>query len=152
MDYGWETRLLDDMTGRLMMFLLPMGLLMTLVAVASNIASGGWNMTFKPLQPKFSNLNPLTGFFRNGHCDTCVEDDGCHTVCVEVTAEFLAFSLAAFTASSVNGTWRLLVNDDASGDSGSIQSWTVSLDVLANGLPVAQIEQLREGKIGRAHV
>ncbi len=55
---------LSEMTGRLMMFVLPMGLLMTLVAVASNIASGGWNMTFKPLTPKFSNLNPLTGFGR----------------------------------------------------------------------------------------
>lgn len=37
---------------------------------------------------------PLTGFFRNGHCDTCAEDHGCHTVCVEVTAEFLADSRA----------------------------------------------------------
>ncbi len=55
---------LSEMTGRLMMFVLPMGLLMALVAVAANIASGGWNMTFKPLQPKFSNLNPLTGFAR----------------------------------------------------------------------------------------
>jgi len=38
---------------------------------------------------------PLTGFFRTGTCDTCAEDHGCHTVCVEVTAEFLEFSLAA---------------------------------------------------------
>jgi hypothetical protein len=38
---------------------------------------------------------PLTGFFRNGRCDTCAEDHGCHTVCVELTAEFLEFSLAA---------------------------------------------------------
>lgn len=38
---------------------------------------------------------PRTGFFRNGRCDTCAEDEGCHTVCVEVTAEFLAFSRAA---------------------------------------------------------
>jgi uncharacterized protein len=38
---------------------------------------------------------PNTGFFRNGHCDTCSEDTGCHTVCVEVTEEFLSFSRAA---------------------------------------------------------
>lgn len=38
--------------------------------------------------------DPLTGFFRNGYCDTCAEDHGCHTVCVEVTAEFLADSRA----------------------------------------------------------
>lgn len=38
---------------------------------------------------------PLTGYFRTGRCDTCAEDAGCHTVCVEVTADFLAASLAA---------------------------------------------------------
>ena len=35
---------------------------------------------------------PMTGFFRNGHCDTCAEDQGSHTVCAVMTAEFLAFS------------------------------------------------------------
>lgn len=35
---------------------------------------------------------PLTGFYRNGCCDTGPEDRGNHTVCVVVTAEFLAFS------------------------------------------------------------
>ena len=36
--------------------------------------------------------NPVTGFFRNGKCDTCGEDEGMHTVCVELTAEFLVYS------------------------------------------------------------
>ncbi len=36
--------------------------------------------------------DPLTGFFRNGCCDTGPEDVGSHTVCAIVTAEFLAFS------------------------------------------------------------
>ena len=35
---------------------------------------------------------PLTGFFRNGNCDTCAEDRGSHTVCAVMTAEFLAYS------------------------------------------------------------
>lgn len=35
---------------------------------------------------------PLTGFFRNGTCDTCTEDHGSHTVCAVMTAEFLAHS------------------------------------------------------------
>lgn len=35
---------------------------------------------------------PLTGFFRNGACDTCAEDRGSHTVCAVMTAEFLAYS------------------------------------------------------------
>ncbi|HEY5624401.1 MAG TPA: DUF2237 domain-containing protein [Gammaproteobacteria bacterium] len=35
---------------------------------------------------------PLTGFFRDGCCNTSNEDVGSHTVCVEVTSEFLEFS------------------------------------------------------------
>ena len=37
---------------------------------------------------------PMTGFFRTGCCETGPEDVGVHTVCVEVTREFLAFSKA----------------------------------------------------------
>ncbi|MEM9161042.1 MAG: DUF2237 domain-containing protein [Verrucomicrobiota bacterium] len=40
-------------------------------------------------------LHPLTGFYRNGKCDTCAEDKGMHTVCAIMTDEFLAFSKAA---------------------------------------------------------
>lgn len=35
---------------------------------------------------------PLTGFFRDGCCNTGPEDLGSHTVCTRVTAEFLEFS------------------------------------------------------------
>ncbi|MDA7949067.1 MAG: DUF2237 domain-containing protein [Hyphomicrobiaceae bacterium] len=35
---------------------------------------------------------PLTGFYRTGCCETGPDDLGVHTVCVLVTAEFLAFS------------------------------------------------------------
>lgn len=35
---------------------------------------------------------PMTGFFRNGACDTCPEDRGSHTVCAVMTEEFLAYS------------------------------------------------------------
>jgi hypothetical protein len=34
----------------------------------------------------------MTGFFRNGACDTCREDTGSHTVCAVMTEEFLAWS------------------------------------------------------------
>jgi len=37
---------------------------------------------------------PLTGFFRDGCCNTSEEDMGSHTVCVILTAEFLEFSKA----------------------------------------------------------
>jgi uncharacterized protein (DUF2237 family) len=51
------------------------------------------NVLGGPLRP--CSKDPLTGFFRNGNCDTCAEDLACHTVCVEVTEEFLAFSKRA---------------------------------------------------------
>ncbi len=35
---------------------------------------------------------PLTGFTRSGCCETGPEDVGSHTVCVEVTPEFLVYS------------------------------------------------------------
>ncbi len=38
--------------------------------------------------------DPLTGFFRDGCCNTGPEDVGLHTLCAEMTDEFLAFSKA----------------------------------------------------------
>jgi uncharacterized protein (DUF2237 family) len=38
-------------------------------------------------------LDPLTGFTRTGCCETGPEDLGSHTVCTQVTEEFLAFSM-----------------------------------------------------------
>lgn len=37
-------------------------------------------------------IAPVTGFFRNGCCDTGPMDQGLHTVCCEMSAEFLAYS------------------------------------------------------------
>lgn len=37
-------------------------------------------------------FEPVTGFFRDGCCNTSPEDVGSHTVCVVMTAEFLSFS------------------------------------------------------------
>lgn len=39
-------------------------------------------------------MDPLTGFYRNGCCDTGAGDDGVHTVCVVLTADFLEYSKA----------------------------------------------------------
>ena len=36
--------------------------------------------------------DPLTGFFRDGCCNTANDDTGSHVICVKVTAEFLTFS------------------------------------------------------------
>lgn len=39
-------------------------------------------------------LDPLTGFYRDGCCNTGPEDAGVHVVCAEMTTEFLDFSLS----------------------------------------------------------
>ncbi len=39
--------------------------------------------------------SPMTGFYRNGCCETGDDDRGVHTVCAVVTAEFLHFSKSA---------------------------------------------------------
>lgn len=39
-------------------------------------------------------LDPVTGFYRDGCCNTGADDAGVHTVCAVMTDEFLAFSQA----------------------------------------------------------
>ena len=40
-------------------------------------------------------MDPLTGFYRSGCCDTGPDDQGSHTECVVLTEEFLTFSRTA---------------------------------------------------------
>jgi len=42
----------------------PLAAVLMLAAIASNLASGGWNWTMKPLEPKFGKMNPLAGLKR----------------------------------------------------------------------------------------
>lgn len=48
------------------------------------------NVLGQPLLPCC--FDPQTGFYRDGFCHTGKEDVGLHTVCVEVSQEFLIFS------------------------------------------------------------
>lgn len=48
------------------------------------------NVFGEPLEP--CSVDPVTGFFRDGCCNTNDEDYGSHTVCVEVTEVFLEYS------------------------------------------------------------
>jgi uncharacterized protein (DUF2237 family) len=48
------------------------------------------NVFGEPLET--CSADPLTGFFRDGCCNTSGQDAGSHTVCVELTREFLEFS------------------------------------------------------------
>ncbi len=49
------------------------------------------NVLGEALKP--CSLDPLTGYFRNGCCQTDASDQGSHVVCAVVTAEFLEFSM-----------------------------------------------------------
>lgn len=48
------------------------------------------NIHSEPISP--CSHNPLTGFFRDGCCNTDITDVGSHTVCAEMTETFLAYS------------------------------------------------------------
>lgn len=48
------------------------------------------NVLDEPLQS--CSEEPVTGFFRDGKCNTCEEDIGSHTVCIEANQAFLEYS------------------------------------------------------------
>lgn len=52
--------------------------------------AGARNVLGGELEP--CSTDPVTGFFRNGCCETGPHDVGMHTVCSVMTAEFLAYS------------------------------------------------------------
>lgn len=63
-DPGQMTERLLPLAAKMLMVILPVGVAMALVGVLVAIVSGGWNWTLKPLTPKFSKLNPLSGMKR----------------------------------------------------------------------------------------
>lgn len=48
------------------------------------------NVLDEPLEE--CGIHPAAGFFRDGSCNTCDEDVGSHTVCIEASREFLEYS------------------------------------------------------------
>ncbi|MBM3265001.1 MAG: DUF2237 domain-containing protein [candidate division Zixibacteria bacterium] len=56
----------------------------------ANPIAGPLNVLGRPLETCC--MSPMTGFYRDGTCNTGSGDTGVHTVCAEMTAEFLAFS------------------------------------------------------------
>jgi flagellar biosynthesis protein FlhB len=55
---------LGEAVASMLLPVLVIGVAMALVALLAGMLSGGWNWTFKPLQPKFDKLNPLSGLGR----------------------------------------------------------------------------------------
>ena len=45
-------------------------------------------------QLKICNCSPMTGWYRDGKCKTDLTDQGMHTVCAVMTAQFLTYSKA----------------------------------------------------------
>ena len=50
------------------------------------------NVLGGPLAP--CSVDPVTGFYRTGSCQTGPDDAGTHVVCARMTADFLAFTQA----------------------------------------------------------
>jgi uncharacterized protein len=59
-------------------------------AMTTRFDAGARNVLGGELQS--CSLDPITGFYRNGCCETGSHDVGLHTVCAVMTAEFLAYS------------------------------------------------------------
>ncbi|MDG1837230.1 MAG: DUF2237 domain-containing protein [Phycisphaerales bacterium] len=62
-------------------------------ATPANQVTESLNVLGEPLQ--LCSRDPVTGFYRTGCCESGTDDEGMHTVCVVMTAAFLAFSQAA---------------------------------------------------------
>ncbi|HEY0749109.1 MAG TPA: DUF2237 domain-containing protein [Steroidobacteraceae bacterium] len=65
------------------------------VMLRDNVGGGGGRQNARNVlgeRLEVCSLKPMTGFFRDGCCDTRREDVGSHTICAVMTAGFLAFS------------------------------------------------------------
>lgn len=69
------------------------GMLLLTMYLLSCRAMNALNVLGAPLVP--CSYDPLTGFYRDGCCNTDEHDHGTHVVCAKVTQEFLDYSLQA---------------------------------------------------------
>ena len=61
---GAMVQRLGELGLQMLLLLAPLFAVVMGVAVASGVLAGGWNFTFKALEPKFDKLNPLSGLGR----------------------------------------------------------------------------------------
>lgn len=103
-DLASPAMMVERLAGAALKFLLavvPLGLGMMVVAMLVGVLCGGWNWTLKPLAPKFSKLNPLSGIGRMFSAHQLVDTlKSCAMVLVigTVGAVFLVQRLDAFPA------------------------------------------------------
>jgi len=103
--------------------------------------------------------DPLTGFFRDGCCRTGPDDVGTHTVCAEVTAEFLEFSRSRgndlltprpewnFPGLKPGDRWCLCASRWLEADEAGCAPGVVLAATHESTLDVVSIERLRAGAI-----
>ena len=80
---------------------LPLGGVMLAVALASGVASGGWNWTFKPMRPNFGKLNPMAGLgrmFSKHQLGETLKASGLALVLGGIGAHYLRSQMPAFVA------------------------------------------------------
>jgi flagellar biosynthesis protein FlhB len=84
---------------KLMAVVLPVGGIIALGGVVAAIVAGGWNFTTKPMMPKFSKLNPLTGIgriFSKQQLTDTLKASGLALLLISLGALYLHANLPAF--------------------------------------------------------
>jgi uncharacterized protein (DUF2237 family) len=106
--------------------------------------------------------DPLTGYFRDGCCNTDNSDLGLHLVCVRVTVDFLAFSLAhgndlvtprpeyRFAGLKPGDRWCLCVNRWREALEAGVAPPVVLESTHAKALEFVSIQQLEKHRFGGA--
>ncbi len=92
---------LAEMGLKMAWIVLPLGGVMAAVALASGVASGGWNWTFKPMRPNFGKLNPLAGLgrmFSKHQLGETLKASGLALVLGGIGAFYLRSQVPAFVA------------------------------------------------------
>jgi flagellar biosynthetic protein FlhB len=90
---------LGEFIGYLLMVVIPLGLLMSAVAVCASLALGGWNFSWKAMEPKFEKFNPITGLgriFSGSQLGMMLKACGLALVLGVIAALFLYFNLGRF--------------------------------------------------------
>jgi len=106
-------------------------------------------------------FDPRTGFYRDGCCNTGPEDRGRHTVCVRMTAEFLAFSKArgndlstprpefGFPGLKAGDRWCLCVDRWKEAWAAGMAPRVILASTHISALQTVPLEVLRAHAIGR---
>ena len=100
--------------------------------------------------------DPMTGFFRNGCCETSDHDAGSHTVCALMNKEFLEFSssrgndlinpVPAFNFPGLNpgDRWCLCANRWLEAYEAGVAHHIVAKATNIKALEIIEIEQIKE--------